>query len=101
MKTTQLRTRILLTLQSALLGMVTKNMRAVLVSWNETDITIRVIFDGAPSVDDNELASEIETEVISHIPELTVRCVAESDGQALQIQLNPGEVFVFQRATRM
>lgn len=93
-----LRTRILLTLQSALLGMVTRNMQAVLVSWDDTNVHIRVMFDRMPNPADIELASEIETEVISHLSEFSVTCGAHVCPTAERIQPGPTEVFVFQRA---
>ena len=68
----ELRVRVLLTLQVALLGMVTANMRSVVVSWTDKDVRIRVVFDEKVAPEDAELASEIESEVISHLPHHTV-----------------------------
>lgn len=98
MNTIQLRTRVLLTMQSALLGMVSKHMSAVVVSWTEEKINIRIAFDRVPTANDIELASEIETEVISHFPQHTVQCCAETSNPPMRIELSPNEALVFQRS---
>lgn len=94
MNVVDLRTRVLLTMQVALLGMVTPSMRAVSVSWSESAVRFRVFFDRQV---DAEITSEIETEVMSHLPSQVVRGIAEiTGGQARAPE--PGEVFVFRRA---
>lgn len=98
MNNTELRVRVLLTMQVALLGMVTANMRSVLVSWTETNVNIRIVFEGAVSPADNELASEIESEVMSHLPSHAVICRTESDLPFGKVMPFTDEVFVFQRA---
>lgn len=98
MNSIELRARVLLTLQVALLGMVTSNMRSVLVSWTETEVHIRLVFEGAVSPDDIELASEIESEVISHLPSHAVLCKAETCLPSEKVVPLAGEVLVFQRA---
>lgn len=96
--TVDLRVRVLLTLQAALLGMVTANMRAVLVSWTDKDVRVRVVFDQGVSPEDVEIVSEIESEVISHLPNHAVLCQAEACLSPTRVQTNAGEVLVFQRA---
>ena len=99
MNATELRIRVLLTLQASLLGMVTANMRAVAVSWNDKDVRVRVVFDETVSAEDAEVASQIESEVISHLPDHNVRCQAEACATPHgKIRINPEEVMVFQRA---
>lgn len=98
MKTTELRVRVLLTMQVALLGMVTANMRSVLVSWTETSVNVRIVFEGAVSPADSELVSEIESEVMSHLPDHAVICKTESGLPFEKVILSSDEVFVFQRA---
>jgi hypothetical protein len=98
MTTTELRVRVLLTTQVALLGMVTANMRSVLVSWTETSVNIRIVFEGAVSSADSEIASEIESEVMSHLPDHAVICKAEAGLPFEKTMLSADEVFVFQRA---
>jgi hypothetical protein len=99
MNAIELRVRVLLTLQAALLGMVTASMRSVLVSWTDKDVRVRIVFDRAISPDDLELVSEIETEVISHLPEHTVHCQAEACLTSAKVHVNADEVLVFQRAS--
>ncbi|HJS03780.1 MAG TPA: hypothetical protein VJ832_09895 [Variovorax sp.] len=94
----ELRVRVLLTLQVALLGMVTANMRSVVVSWTDKDVRIRVVFDEKVAPGDAELASEIESEVISHLPHHTAFCEAEACVPSKGVEISAGEVLVFQRA---
>ena len=98
MNNTELRVRVLLTLQVALLGMVTASMRSVLVSWTESDVHIRLVFEGAVRPVDLELASEIESEVMSHLPSHVVRSRTETCLLSERVVPLPGEVMVFQRA---
>lgn len=99
MNAVEVRVRVLLTLQVALLGMVTASMRAVLVSWTDKDVLVRVVFDRELSPEDVDLVSEIESEVISHLPNHTVHCQAEACLISSKVQTNAGEVLVFQRAS--
>jgi hypothetical protein len=94
----ELRVRVLLTLQVALLGMVTPNMRAVLVSWTDSDVHVRVLFDSHVSPRDAELVSEIESEVLSHLPTHKVNCQGEACPPVMMVEAHAGEVLVFQRA---
>jgi hypothetical protein len=98
MSAVELRVRVLLTLQVALLGMVTANLRSVLVSWTETEIRIRLLFEGVVTPSDIELASEIESEVISQIPSHSVTSSAEPCSISDKVEPAVGEVLVFQRA---
>lgn len=97
MASAELRNQVLLAMQVALLGMVVPAMRAVLVSWSESNITIRVIFDSAISDTDEETVSEIETEMMSHFPDHVVTARSELSDSAL-IEPAEGEAFVFRRA---
>ncbi|MDP9877264.1 hypothetical protein J2W25_000874 [Variovorax boronicumulans] len=99
MSNTELRVRVLLTLQVALLGMVTANMRSVLVSWNKTEVHIRLVFNEVINDTDVEIASEIESEVISHLPGQIVRCEAETIPLDIKVMPREGEVLVFHRAS--
>jgi hypothetical protein len=98
MKNTELRVRVLLTLQVSLLGMVTGNMRSVFVSWTETEIHIRAVFDEEVIPKDVEIANEIESEVISHLPAHEVFCRAEACLMSDKPVPFAGEILVFQRA---
>lgn len=98
MNPTELRTRILLTLQNSLLGFVTSNMRSVLVAWSDSEVRIRIFFEGAVNADDTELASEIETQVISHLPDHRIVCDAFAVAAGEKPERLEGEALVFQRA---
>jgi hypothetical protein len=78
--------------------MVTRQMRAVLVSWSEEDICVRILFDRGPVPFDIEVASEIESEVMSHMPDHRVTCTAEACLDAGKVEVRAGETLVFHRA---
>lgn len=59
------RTKVLLSLQRALWGMVTPDIRAVAVGWDTGIIRVRVIFDHAVTTEDLDVVSEIETSVLA------------------------------------
>ncbi len=62
-----------LSLQRALLGEVSSNLRAVVFSITGLIITVRFYFDGPVSQEDEESASYVETEVLAdYEPEYTV-----------------------------
>jgi len=84
-------------MQTTLLGAVTANMRSVLVFWSEREIRVRIVFTEAPSSTETELASELESEMMSHFPGFKVACVTEVSAPKEKIQARSGEVFVFQR----
>ncbi len=62
------KTYILLSLQFALLGEISPNVRAIFVDWNSSTITLYFIFDGELSEEDKENASCIETEFSCCLP---------------------------------
>ena len=59
------RPRVLLSLQRALLGMITPAMRAIDVCWDDRRIAIRIAVDRADDVDLADHASHLEAEVES------------------------------------
>lgn len=88
-----------LSLQKALLGEITNNMRAVMVACSQNEIKFRVVFSGNPSFDDKMRVSEIETEVIADfLDDVTVTGSAESSDPAERIQYKENEIPVFHRA---
>jgi hypothetical protein len=81
---TDLRARLLLSVQRALLGEMTANVRAVTCSAADSKIVLRWIVDGAISDGLREAASAIGTEVIAdfanhHVSEELVRCDDPAD----------------------
>jgi hypothetical protein len=62
------RCEVLLSLQRALLGEVTPNLRAVTVNYDDTSIHFEAFFDGAISDDEREGMSLVETEVLADFP---------------------------------
>ena len=51
--------------QVALLGVVTRNLRAVTCDWDEKMITMRFVFDGEPTEWQRELCEVAATEVVA------------------------------------
>ncbi|BCQ28289.1 hypothetical protein NK8_64780 (plasmid) [Caballeronia sp. NK8] len=60
------RVRLLLSLQVALLGNISANMRAVTCRLEGSDIKVRAMFDGAVSEEDSATVDEIGSELASH-----------------------------------
>ena len=93
----ELRIRVLLTMQSALLGAIGRNVRAVVCQWDFDSIHVRSIFDGEISIADNELMDDVEVEVISHFPDAAVSVGCVRDDAPGRIYLEEGEVYVYRR----
>lgn len=65
----ELRRRVLLTFQVALLGMVTPSLRGVTVHWDEQQILAHFLFDGPTGEEEREACSDIEAEVMASFPD--------------------------------
>jgi hypothetical protein len=63
-----IRLRLMLSTQRALLFAVPPSLRAVTCGWQGTEVKLRFIFDGPISEDDQERAQIIGTEVIGDFP---------------------------------
>jgi hypothetical protein len=68
MTSTDMRVRVLLSVQRELLGHIGTAVRAITCRWTEDEIHVRVVFNGEISDDDAEAISEAETEVIADFP---------------------------------
>ncbi|MCI0381547.1 MAG: hypothetical protein L0207_00630 [Chlamydiae bacterium] len=62
------RTRVLLTMMTALWGEVSPKLRAASVKWNEKTIHLFFFYDGEISEEDYESAEFVGTEVIASFP---------------------------------
>lgn len=67
-----LRQRVLLTLQVALLGMVTPRLRGVTASWDERRVLVHCLFDGPTGEEELETCSDIEAEMMASFPDYAV-----------------------------
>jgi hypothetical protein len=66
---TELRVKVLLSLQRALLGEITPEMRAVAVQWSPARVTIRVYTDGeAPAEIREGFDASVVTQVVADFP---------------------------------
>lgn len=97
MKKAELRARVLLSLQIALLGIVGERLRAVACRWTDTQIRIRAVFDGEIDAVDVESMSEVETEIISHFPDHQIEVDCCRIDAPHPITALSDEVFVFKR----
>jgi hypothetical protein len=61
----ELRIRVLLSLQRALLGEIPPSLRGVTVGWDSSEIIIHCFFDGEISEDDHESMEVVATEVLA------------------------------------
>ncbi|WP_269507236.1 hypothetical protein [Burkholderia sp. IMCC1007] len=64
--TNEFRIRLLLALQSSLLGYVSANIRAVSCAVEGEDITVQVVFDGPIADSDRDAMDEVGSELASH-----------------------------------
>lgn len=62
------RTAVLLTVQVALLGEISANVRAVFCEWDDVIIQLRWVFDGAIADDDRNSMSCVDTEIYAGFP---------------------------------
>ncbi len=67
-----LRARILLSVQTALLGEVTPSLVAVALRWTEGKIEGRFYYEAEPSESEQERVSDIETEIMASFPDSQV-----------------------------
>jgi len=61
----------MLSVQRALLGMITPSIRAITIGADKHTFTIRAIFDRTPTEADDELLKDITSEVCADFPEFT------------------------------
>lgn len=73
MQTVEIRNSVILSVQRALLGEVSRRLRGVAVRWNEKTITILCYYDRRISEKDREAMSCVETEVMADFPEFEIR----------------------------
>jgi hypothetical protein len=73
----EIRTRILLSAQSALLGNITNNIRCISCDLIGENIVLRAVFDGEVADEDIESMEEAGSQVASHFDdgEVSVECV--------------------------
>lgn len=93
-----LRVRVLLTMQVALLGMITLETCSVMVSFTAEKIEFRIRFNKPIGDDERERVSEIETELLADFGSMSVSGSAEDCSFPERIILNEGEILVFSRA---
>jgi hypothetical protein len=62
------RLQVLFLVQQALLGEVGPNLRAVIVSFSETSISLECFFHGEISCEDRESMALVETELLASFP---------------------------------
>jgi hypothetical protein len=65
----QIRVRLLLSIQRALLGAVPATLREVACGWEGTEVKLRFVFDGEIDTDDYEGAQIVGSEVIADFSE--------------------------------
>jgi hypothetical protein len=94
----ELRAQVLLSLQRALVGAVTPNLRLVVCRWTESEIKIRAVYDQQPSPDEVEEMSIVETNMLADFPPsmtIQVQCL-ESD-RAFKVAVEDDEEAVYAR----
>ncbi len=98
MKSTEMRVKVLLITQRALLGHIGPAVRRIFCRWTESEIHVRVVLDGEISGIDAEAMSVAETEVIADFPPRTaVFFRLERCDIPARVKHDNDEVAVFQR----
>jgi hypothetical protein len=93
----EMRHRVLLSFQTALLDRVTSNLRGVCTDWDDKQIRCIFIFDHCPLDEEEELVSDIEGEVISHFLHHTIdTAIAHSISSDL-LTITPYNHWVYRR----
>lgn len=72
MQTNLIRSSVLLSVQTALLGAVSPALRGVTVGWDEKTIKLLCYYDGSISEEDRESMSCVQTEIMADFPELEI-----------------------------
>ncbi len=65
------RETILLSVQRALLGMITHKMKAITIAYTEKSFLLKVYFESKPEDFEIELLRDITSEVLSDFPQIT------------------------------
>ena len=98
MTSTDMRVRVLLSLQRALVGHIGTAVRAIVCRWTKDEIHVRTVFDGEINDDDAEEIAEAETEVIADFPsQVAVFFKLERLDYPALIEHEIDEVAVFRR----
>ena len=77
-KNIEFRRSVLTTFQVALLGMVTHELRGVTVGWSSDTINAKLYYDGLVGDVEEEIASDIEAEIMASFPDHEISIIAES-----------------------
>ena len=98
MTSNDMRVRVLLSMQRAILGHIGTAVRAIMCRWTMDEIQVRVIFDGDINCDDAEAIAETKTEVIADFPsQVDVYFKLERLDYPVLIKHEIDEVAVFRR----
>ncbi|WP_020579289.1 hypothetical protein [Actinopolymorpha alba] len=88
---TSFRTEVLLSLQRALWGMITPDIRAISVGWKDGIIRVRFIYDHQVTENDLEIVSEVEGEVLADFePHVAADFSAEFSSEEMASLRNDG-----------
>lgn len=98
MTSSDMRIRVLLSVQRALLGQIGIAVRAIVCRWAKDKIHVRTVFDSEINDDDAEAMSEEKTEVLADFPSQVEVCFKlERCDYPASIKHDIDEVAVFQR----
>ena len=91
------RSVILLSVQRALLGAISKDIRGVTCAWNGSTIFIKSFHDGKVSVADKEDMEVVASEVLSDFPGHEVKVECSKVDYPEKLPLDDAEVWVYRR----
>lgn len=93
----KIRKKILLTIQSALIGKITDRMNLVLVCWDEKNILIRIFFKESILEEDIILSNEIKKYMKSKISSFDVNCYCLKSDSLNNILRHKNDHSIFRR----
>ena len=81
----ELRTSVLLSIQAALLGEITPNIRGITCAWSESTITIHCLFENEITEEDEDSMDCVATDIIANFTEHTIdlQCITVNMSESL------------------
>ena len=80
-------TMLLLSIQRAILGVITPNIRGITCALNNSQIIIRCYFEGQITEENEESMNSVEAEVIADFPPdftIDLQCIATNKSESLE-----------------
>lgn len=94
----KLYTKILLTLQAALLNRITNRMSLIQISWIKKDISIYIYFESEPKEIDYAMVKDIENFILNEIPIFHIKSYIKIASSFSMIKKDDNLISVFAKS---